>query len=71
MPRYDFHLHSKDRFIRNKDRVDLPDPMTAQGATDKVAAELHGGLLHESKAGRCWAVAMTDEGDHLIHVSSL
>jgi hypothetical protein len=71
MPHYYFHLRSKGRFIWDEEGVDLPDPTTAQGAADKVAAELHGGLLHESKHGCCWTVAVTDEGDQIIHVTSL
>ncbi|WP_457091812.1 DUF6894 family protein [Microvirga sp. P5_D2] len=71
MPRHDFHLSSKDRLIWDREGVDLPDPMTANGAADKGAAELCGGLLHESKAGCCWTVAVTDEGDELVHVTSL
>jgi len=71
MPRYDFHLRSKDQLIWDQEGVDLPDPTTAQGAADKAAAELHGGLLHESKNGCCWTVVVTDEGDQLIHVTSL
>jgi hypothetical protein len=71
MPRYSFHLHSKDRFVWDEEGVDLPDPSTAQGAADKVAAELRGGLLHESKVACCWTVAVTDEGDQLIHVTAL
>jgi hypothetical protein len=27
--------------------------------------------LHESKHGCCWTVAVTDEGDELVHVTSL
>ncbi len=71
MPRYCFHLCSKDRFVGDREGVDLPDPATAQGAADKVAAELHGVLLHETKACCCWTVAVTDEGDQVIHVTAL
>ncbi|WP_262030150.1 DUF6894 family protein [Microvirga sp. Mcv34] len=71
MPRYYFHLRSKDRFVWDKEGVDLPDPMTAQGAADKVAAELHGVLLHETKTCCCWTVAVADESDQLIHVTAL
>jgi hypothetical protein len=71
MPRYYFHLHSKDTFICDEEGVDLPDPTTARGAADKVAAELRGGLLHESTVSCCWTVAVTTEGDELIHVTSL
>jgi hypothetical protein len=35
MPRYYFHLRSKDRFIWDEEGVDLPDPTTAQGAADR------------------------------------
>ncbi|MDF2971399.1 MAG: hypothetical protein K0R61_1849 [Microvirga sp.] len=71
VPRYYFHLRSKDHFIWDQEGVDLPDPTTAQGAADKAAAELRGGLLHESKHECCWTVAVTDEGDELIHITSL
>jgi hypothetical protein len=71
MPRYYFHLRSKEQFIWDREGVDLPDPTTARGAADKAAAELRGGLLHESGQGRSWVVAVTDEGDELIHVTSL
>jgi hypothetical protein len=71
MPRCDFHLASKGRPISDREVIDLPDPATAQGAADKVAAELRGGLLHESRHGCCWTVAVTDEGDQLIHVTAL
>jgi hypothetical protein len=71
MPRYYFHLRSKDQFIWDQEGVDLPDPTTAQGAADKAAAELRGGLLHESTNGCCWTVAVTDEGDQIIHVTAL
>jgi hypothetical protein len=71
MPRYYFHLRSKDRFTWDEEGVDLPDPITAQGASDKVAAELHGGLLHESGSGCCWIVAAKDEGNQLIHITAL
>ncbi|MBA1159132.1 DUF6894 family protein [Microvirga mediterraneensis] len=43
MPRYAFHLRSKDRFDWDEDGVDLPDPTNARGAADKVGAELRGG----------------------------
>jgi hypothetical protein len=71
MPRYYFHLRSKDRLVWDEEGVDLPDPATAQGAADKVAAELHGGLLHESRTCCCWTVTVTDEGDQLVHVTAL
>ncbi len=71
MPRYYFHLRSKDRFIWDQEGVDLPDPTTAQGAADKTAAELRDGLLHESRNGCCWTVAVTDEADELVHITSL
>ncbi|WP_262273202.1 DUF6894 family protein [Microvirga yunnanensis] len=69
MPRYFFHLSSKDRFVWDEEGVDLPDPTAAQNAADKVAAELHGALVHESRQGCCWTVAVTDEGDQIIHVT--
>jgi hypothetical protein len=71
MPRYCFHLPSKDRSVSDGEGVDLPDPATAQGAADKVASELRGGLLHESRTGCCWTVAITDEGEQIIHVTAL
>ncbi|MBB4039831.1 hypothetical protein GGR34_001478 [Microvirga flocculans] len=71
MPRHDFHLHSKDRFVCDEEGVDLPDPATAQGAADKIAAELRGGLLHESRTACCWTVVVIDEGAPLIHVTAL
>jgi hypothetical protein len=46
MPRYYFHLRSGDSFVWHDEGIDLPDPLTAQGAADKTAAELRGGLLH-------------------------
>ncbi|EIM30789.1 hypothetical protein [Microvirga lotononidis] len=58
MPRYYFHLRSKERFVRDTE------------GGDKVAAELHGVLLHETRAGCCGTVAVTDEGDRIIHVTS-
>jgi hypothetical protein len=66
MPCHDFHLSSKDRPIWDREGVDLPDRAPVQGA-----AELYGGLLHESKACCCWTVVVTDEGDELVHVTSL
>jgi hypothetical protein len=71
MPRYYFHLRSKEQFIWDKEGVDLPDPVIARGAADKAAAELRGGLLHESTQVCSLVVAVTDEGDELIHVTSL
>jgi hypothetical protein len=71
MPRYYFHLRSKDQFVWDREGVDLPDPFTARGAADKLAAELCGGLLYESRVGCCWTVAVTNEGDELVHVTSL
>jgi hypothetical protein len=71
MPRYYFHLRSKDQLTWDQVGVDLPDPTTAQGTADKLAAELSGGLLHESKDGCCWTVAVTDESDELIHITAL
>jgi hypothetical protein len=71
MPRYDVHLRSKAPLMRDREGVDLPDPMTAHGAADKVASELHGGLLHETKECCCWTVSATDEGDPLVHVTAL
>ena len=38
MPRYCFHLPSKDQSVSDGEGVDMPDPTTAQGAADKVAA---------------------------------
>jgi hypothetical protein len=70
MPRYYFHLRSREQFIWDKEGVDLPDPTTARGAADRAAAELRGGLPQESRPGCSWVVAVTDEGDELIHVTS-
>jgi hypothetical protein len=70
MPRYYFHLRSREQFIWDKEGIDLPDPTTARGAADRAAAELRGGLPHESRPGCSWVVAVTDEGDELIHVTS-
>jgi hypothetical protein len=66
MPCHDFHASSKDRLIWDREGVDLPHPAPIQGG-----AEPHGGLLHESKAVCCWTVAVTDEGDEFVHVTSL
>lgn len=71
MPRFYFHLRSKDQFIWDEEGIDLPDPATAQSAADKAAAELRGGLLHESRIGCCWTLAVTSEGDQLIYFTSL
>ena len=71
MPRYDFYLRSKEQWICDREGIDLPDPSTARGAADKAAAGLRGDLLHESKHECCWTVAVTDEGDDLIHVTAL
>jgi hypothetical protein len=71
MPLYFFHLRSKDRFVWDREGINLPDPATACGAADKAAAGLRGGLLHESRHACCWTVAVTDEGDELVHVTCL
>jgi hypothetical protein len=71
MPRHDFHLSSQDRLIWDREGVDLPDPAPVQDVAGKGAAELYGGLLHESKACCCWTVAVANEGDKLVHVTSL
>jgi len=71
MPRCNFRLPSKDRTTWDQQGLDLPDPATAQGVADKAAAELRGGLLHESKHGSCWTVPVIDEGDELVHITSL
>jgi hypothetical protein len=71
MPRCNLHLPSKDHLSWDQQGIDLPDPTIAQGAADKTAAELRGGLLHESKGGCCWTVPGTHEGDQLVHVTSL
>ena len=71
MSRASFHLRSKDQFVCDDEEIDLPDPATALGAADKIAAEFRGGLLHESRTARCWTVAVTDEGDELVHVTAL
>ncbi|WP_371680420.1 hypothetical protein [Microvirga sp. KLBC 81] len=46
---------------------DLPDPLTAQGAADKTAAELIGELLHQVRHDSCWTVAVTDESGKIVH----
>jgi hypothetical protein len=71
MPRYYFHLHSDGRFVWDEDGVDLPDPLTAQGAADKTAAELQGGLLHQVHKGSRWAIVITDEGGEIAQVVAL
>jgi hypothetical protein len=71
MPRFFFHLRSEDNFVWDDKGVDLPDPLTAQGAADKTAAELRGGLLHQVRHGSCWTVAVTDESGEIIHTISL
>ena len=40
MTRYFFHLQSEDNFVWDDEGIDLPDPLTAQGAAEKTAAEL-------------------------------
>ena len=40
MPRYFFHLRSEDNLVWDDEGVDLPDPLTAQGAADKTDGEL-------------------------------
>jgi len=70
MPRYYFHLRSKDQFIWDQEGVDLPDPASAKGAAERAAMELRGNL-QESDPICCWTVAVTDESDELIHVTSL
>jgi hypothetical protein len=71
MPRYYFHLRSQDSLVWDDDGIDLPDPLTAQGAADKTAAELQGGLLHQVHNSSCWIIAVTDEGGRIIHVVGL
>jgi hypothetical protein len=71
MPRYCFHLPSKDQSVLDKQGVDMPDPATAQGAADKAASELRSGLLHEGRSGCCWTVSVADEGGQVIHVTAL
>jgi hypothetical protein len=71
MPRYYFHLRSGDSFVWDDEGVDLPDPLTAQGAADKTAAELRGGLLHQVRHDSCWTVAVIDESGEIIHSVAL
>jgi len=71
MPRYYFHLRSDDSFVWDEDGVDLPDPLTAQGAADKTAAELRGGLLHQVHKGSCCTIVITDEGGEITEVVAL
>ena len=70
MPRYYFHLRSKDYFIWDREGVELPDSAMARGAAEKAATELRGNL-QEGGPGNGWTVAVTDEGDELIHLTSL
>ena len=71
IPRYFFHLRSEDNFVRDDEGVDLPDPLTAQGAADKTAAELRGGLLHQVRHDSCWTVAVMDESGEIVHTVAL
>jgi hypothetical protein len=71
MPRYYFHLRTEDSFVWDEDGVDLPDPLTAQGAADKTAAELRGGLLHRVHDGPRWAIVITNEGGEIAQVVAL
>ncbi|MBM6583057.1 hypothetical protein ILT44_22895 [Microvirga sp. BT689] len=71
MARYFFHLRSEDTFVWDDEGVDLPDPLTAQGAADKTAAELRGGLLHQVRHDSSWTVAVTDESGGIIHTVAL
>jgi len=71
MPRYFFHLRSDDNFVWDDEGVDLPDPLTAQGAADKTAAELWGGLLHQVHRDCCWTMIITDEGGEIVQVKAL
>jgi len=43
----------------------------ACGAADRAVAELRDGLLTDSRHGCYWIVAVTDEGDEVIHVASV
>jgi hypothetical protein len=71
MPRYFFHLRSDDNFLWDDEGVDLPDPLMAQGAAEKTAAELRGGLLHQVRHDSCWTVAVMDECGEIIHTVAL
>jgi len=71
MARYFFHLRSDENFVWDDEGVDLPDPLTAQGAADKTAAELRGGLLHQVPHDSLWTVAVTDGSGEIIHTVSL
>ncbi len=68
---YFFHLRSEDNFVWDDEGIDLPDPLTAQGAAAKTAAELRGGLLHQVRHDSCWTVAVTDESSEIIHMVAL
>ncbi|WP_262297787.1 DUF6894 family protein [Microvirga sesbaniae] len=71
MPRYYFHLRSKETFVWDREGVELPDPAMACGAADRAVAELRGGLMHDSRHECYWIVAVTDEVDEVIHVASV
>jgi hypothetical protein len=71
MSHFYFHLRTENNFLWDEEGIDLPDPLTAQGAADKTAAELRGGLLYQVQDGSCWTVAVTDEGGAIIHVVTL
>lgn len=71
MPRYFFHLRSDGSFVWDEEGIDLPDSLAAQGAADKTAAELQGGLLHQVRHDSCWMVAVTDESGEIIHTVAL
>jgi hypothetical protein len=71
MSRYFFHLRTDENFVWDNEGVDLPDPLTAQGAADKTAAELRGGLLHQVPHDSCWTVTVTDESGEIIHTVAL
>ena len=51
--------------------VDLPDPLTAQGAADQAAAELWGGLLHQVRYDSRWTVTANDGSGEIIQTVAL
>jgi Domain of unknown function (DUF6894) len=71
MPRYYFHLRTPRTFVWDEDGIDLPDPATAQGAAERSAAELRGGLLYRVDDSCTWTIAVTDEGGRIVHMVSL
>ena len=71
MVRYFFHLRSDDTFAWDDKGVDMPDPLTAQGAADKTALKLRDGLLHQVRHDSCRSATVTDESGEIIHSVAL